>query len=93
MSEDNTSALERLSDKLDKFKETLTDEQKELLHAILELAREVSAKEDTLELGFEGAFRPDDATLILAYADGGGVLTPTMIKGGLLGLIKAHHHS
>jgi hypothetical protein len=92
MSEENASALERLRDKLDKFKETLSDEQKELLHAVLELAREVSADEDTLELGFDGSFRPDDASLIIAYMDGGGVPTPTMIKGGLLGLIKPHPH-
>jgi hypothetical protein len=87
MSEDK---LELLHDKLEEFKNTLSEEQKELLDAIVELAREVS-EEGTLEDGFEGSFQPEDRMLVLAYADGGNVAIPTMIKYGAL-LIKTPHH-
>jgi hypothetical protein len=89
MSEITNAQLTEFCEKLKVFREqTLTGPQLALLDAILSIAWNATAREESLESGFDGCFEPHQAKLILAY-DPGPVtesgewvaMIPRMIKG------------
>lgn len=64
----------------------LSSDQLKLLDAILQIAWDVTAKEEVLKDGFEGSFTPDEAELILSYGNGDFVIGPRMVGSSLVRL-------
>jgi hypothetical protein len=90
MSEITDAQLTEFCEKLKVFREkTLTARQRVLLDAILSIAWNATAPEESLESGFDGCFDPNQAKLILAYHPVGPVtatgawvaMVPRVISG------------
>jgi hypothetical protein len=75
-----------------KLKDGLSDNQKKLLDAILRIAWQVTAEEESLSQGFDCSFTPNEAKLLLAYKQPSQtevdpdvtVLFPRMIEARLI---------
>jgi len=80
---DETQARQ-FSHKLKEFRKTLTDEEKPVFDAILNIAWHISAKEEDLGQEFDGCFSSEEAELILAYRAGNLDLLAGMVKGDLI---------
>jgi ABC-type transporter Mla subunit MlaD len=68
--------IERLNEDVKKLRDTLPQQQKDLLDSILDAAADVSG---SLEHGF-GSFEPGEARMVLAYVNGKFVVKPEMIR-------------
>lgn len=64
----------------------LSSDQVKLLDAILQIVRDVTAKDEALKHEFDGSFKQDEAKLILSYGNGDFVIGPRMVGSSLVRL-------
>jgi hypothetical protein len=64
----------------------LSSDQVKLLDAILQIVRDVTAKDEALKHEFDGSFKQDEAELILSYGNGDFVIGPRMVGSSLVRL-------
>ena len=86
MSSISNDQLDDFCTKLEGFKGTLSQPQRDLLEAILKIAWTATEPEESIATEFDGCFKPKHAELILAYGPGGPVtMVPRLIRGLITG--------